>query len=192
MEGDECVCLCVFLLPNHESLHPPPRPQPALENAGLCFTWAILEALPTHPPSLPAPLPTGTSAHFRESKTEARRGSLRGRRRGASSLRAGPTFYLFSFRKRGTCRTDRPARCRVATELALSGRSYTSAWLSDLHLVMKSSLDLFLFFKLFYYGILKIKSRKNCILNPGVLSSSLKDCQHFLSSLICSPLPQAN
>lgn len=146
------VCVCVFLLPNHESLHPPPRPQPALENAGLCFTWATLEALPTHPPSLPAPLPRGTSAHFRDSKTEAR--LAEGVEEGRQLFKSGThLFYLFSFRKRGTCRTDRRARCRVATELAISGRSYTSAWLSDLHLVMKSSLDLFLFFKLFYYGI---------------------------------------
>lgn len=48
----------------------------------------------------------------------------------------------------------------MATELAISGRSYTSAWLSDLHLVMKSSLDLFLFFKLFITAFKKSEVEK--------------------------------
>lgn len=178
------MCVCSSFPISSLSTHPR-----ALASFGKCRPRLHLgnpAGAPNPPPSPPAPLPRGTSAHFRESKTEARRGSLRGRRRGASSLRAGPT----SFPSQGVAsvgQTGRRARCRVATAVALSRRCYTSAWLSDLHL-MNSSLDLFLFLKLIT-AFKKSKVEKNCIMNPGVLSSSLKDCQHFLSSLICSPLP---
>ena len=187
------MCVSVCFPPSQSRVSPSTPASPA--SFGKCRPLLHLG----NPGGAPDPRPFTARASskrdvspFQGEQNRGQEGLAAGEEEGATSLRAGPTFYPFSFRKRGTCRTDRPARCRVATELALSGRSYTSAWLSDLHLVMKSSWDLFLFFKLFYYSILKIKSRKNCSLNPGVLSSSLKDCQHFLSSLICSPLPQAN
>lgn len=147
------MCVCVFSSFPITSLSIHPRVPSQL--------WKMpASASPGQPWRRSQPTPLHCLRLFQEGRqpisetAKPRPGSLRGWRRGASSLRAGPTSFICFPSERGTCRTDRQARCRVATELAVSGRSYTSsAWLSGLHLVMKSSLDLFLFFKLFYYGI---------------------------------------
>ena len=116
-----------FLLPNHDPLHPPPRPQQASEKARLCLTWATLETLPpTHllPPRAALPRMDVRPFHGEQSRAWEVK-CAKARRQEGLPREEGPgrqTHLLPVSLPEAWHLADRQG-CRVGAAHSLSGRS---------------------------------------------------------------------